>query len=169
MPARHTAARLHQTFYLLLFFVSRLLLPSLKRAFSEFVQRVPHFFVNALIRQVVLKEFPERSIPIYTELHDLIEAVRGELKTYNDNEGGEDDAGAFNANEGLWTVRYNLLFIYSLFHCLVKIHSGFYETMVVTDFVCTFFVGYLNLDVGNQHGPHISQVQRCNCCLSHIN
>lgn len=69
---------------------------------------------------MVLKEYPERSIPIYTELHDLIEAVRGELKTYKDNGGGEDDGGAFNANEGLWTVRDNSQFIYSSYAFLLK-------------------------------------------------
>lgn len=63
------------------------------------------FVTCARLWQVVLKEYPERSIPIYTELHDLIEAVGGELKTYNDNGGGEDDSGAFNANEGIWIVR----------------------------------------------------------------
>ena len=56
---------------------------------------------------MVLKEYPDRNIPIYSELHDLIEAVRGELKTYNDNGGGQDDGGAFNANEGLWNVRHD--------------------------------------------------------------
>lgn len=55
--------------------------------------------------QRVLAEYPERTIPIYTELHELIEAVSGELKTYNDNGGGEDSSGAFGGAAGSWDVR----------------------------------------------------------------
>lgn len=77
--------------------------------------------------QVVLKEYPERTISIYTELHDLIEAVGGELKTYNDNGGGEDDGDSFNANDGLWTVRDHSQNIHvPLSEVFGVFHAGFF-------------------------------------------
>lgn len=56
--------------------------------------------------QGTLAEYPDRIIPIYTELHELIEAVHGELKTYNDNGGGAGgDDDAFDESDGTWNVR----------------------------------------------------------------